>query len=348
MRRSHLDALLLPDGSMRIMIATLEREGLDPSPAISAAGFDPSSRTLQRQVSPEQELAFQRAFREITGYRPDLWFRMGMDYTLAAFGQFALVIMTAPNLRVLLTNPDLGRFGFHGLKLRPIVIHHRLIGIELDASQVDDDMRDMALLVSLGCVLRFYPELVGDDFAFTLVCLPFSDPDGRLREIAGVPLSLNADRALALWPDAQSERPLRNANPVLYEAYTAAARSLLDAPVTGEDFRARVSGAIASHLSEPALLETVAGSLGLTARTLQRRLSRAGLKFRTMVDQCRREAAIQTLVFGDAPLTQVAWGLGYTDLASFAHAFQRWTGSTPGRFRRQARGEDGEDATARR
>jgi AraC-like DNA-binding protein len=262
-----------------------------------------------------------------------------MDYTLAAFGQFALVMMTAPNLRVLLTNPDLSRFGFYGTRLRPIVIDQRLIGVELDVSAVDDDMRDMALLVSLGCVLRFYPELVGDDFVYTMVCLPLGDPDGRLREIAGLPLSLNADRTLALWPEAQSERPLRNANPILYEAYGAATRSLLDAPELGEDFRARVQTAIAGHLNEPGLLEMVAGSLGLTARTLQRRLSRSGLKFRTMVDQSRREAAIRSLVFGETSLTQIAWELGYTDLASFAHAFQRWTGSTPGRFRRQARGE---------
>lgn len=328
---------------MRIMIATLEREGYDPSPAIRAAGFDPGNWTLQREISPEQEHAFQRAFREITGYRPDLWLKMGMDYTLATFGQFALFMMTAPNLRAFLTNPYLGRFGFYDLKPRPIMIDHRVIGVELDASDIEEDMRDMALLVTLGCVLRLYPEMVGGTFVYTLICIPYDDPDGMLREIAGYPVSPNAERTMALWPETQSEKPFRSANPILYAAYTAAVRNLLDAPQAGEDFKARISSTIARHLGEPGLLETVASAHGLTSRTLQRRLSRSGLKFRTMVDQSRREAAIRSLISTDTSLTQIAWDLGYTDLASFAHAFQRWTGSTPGRFRRQAKGEDSEE-----
>lgn len=99
------------------------------------------------------------------------------------------------------------------------------------------DLRELAVLVSLGCVLRLYPELVGRDFTFSLLCLPFDDPGGRLAGIAGVPLSLNAERAMAFWPDSASEWPFRNANPVLYRAYTAAVQSLLGPEHGDEAFR---------------------------------------------------------------------------------------------------------------
>lgn len=338
--------LLLPDGSMRIMIDTLEREGLDPNPAICAAGFDPKSWSLQRQISPEQERAFQRAFIATTGYRPDLWLRMGMDYSLATFGQFALVMMTAASLRAMLTNPDLSRFGFFGLGVRPVAIDNRVMGVAFDARDTPPDLRELAVLVSLGCVLRLYPELVGRDFAFSLLCLPFDDPDGRLAGIAGVPLSLNAERAMAFWPDSASERPFRNANPVLYRAYTAAVQSLLGPERGDETFRSRVSTSICRHILRPDMLDGVAEELGLTPRTLQRRLAQSGLTFRSLVDDCRRESAIRELAFHDRPLAEIAWGLGYSDFTGFAHAFQRWTGTSPGQFRRHARGYGDDSATA--
>lgn len=337
MATSRLEELLLPDGSLRIMIATLEREGFDPLPAIQAAGVDPHSQTLHRRVAPEQERAFQRAFIRITGYRPDLWLRMGKDYSLATFGQFALILMTAPTLRALLCSPYLERLGFHGLRVLPIIINNRLIGVQFDPSGVEPDLREFALLVSVGCILRLYPELANDDFKFNLICLPNDDPGGKLGEIAQVPVSSNANRTMVLWPDEQSEWPLRNANSVLFHGYTDALSSMISNPRTNGDFKLRVNEAISRNLHEPTLLEIVAASMSMSPRTLQRKLSQAGLKFRDLVDERRREAAIRCLAASDIPLMEIGWSLGYADLSSFTHAFQRWTGSTPSHFRRQLR-----------
>jgi len=335
---ARLEELLLPDGSLRIMIATLEKEGFDPIPAIRAADVDPQLQSLHRRITSEQERAFQRAFIRITGYRPDLWLRMGKEYSLATFGQFALIMMTAPTLRTLLCTPNLEHLGFHGLRILPIIINNRLMGVQCDTSAIEPDLREFALLVSVGCILRLYPELCDDDFKFNLVCLPNDDPEGKLSaEITGVPVSLSATSAMVLWPVEQSERPLRNANPVLFQSYTDAFRSMIRNPKTNGDFKVRVSETIARHLHEPTLLDFVAASVSMSPRTLQRRLSQAGLKFRDLVDERRREAAIKSLTLDDTPLTEIGWALGYADLSSFTHAFQRWTGSTPSLFRRQVR-----------
>lgn len=338
MTNARVEELLLPDGSLRIMIATLEKEGFDPLPAIRAAGVDPRSQSLNRRVTSEQERAFQRAFIRITGYRPDLWLRMGREYSLAAFGQFAVIMMSAPTLRVMLCTPHLEYFGFHDLRILPIIINNRLMGVQCDTSAVEPDLREFALLVSVGCILRLYPELYDGRFKFNLICLPSDDPEGKLSsEIKGIPVSLNASSAMVLWPVEQSEQPLRNANPILFQSYTEAFRSMIRDPKTNGDFRIRVSEAISRHLTEPLLLDRVAASVSMSPRTLQRRLSQAGFRFRDLVDERRREAALKSLTLDDTPLTEIGWSLGYADLSSFTHAFQRWTGSTPSVFRRQVR-----------
>jgi len=84
-------------------------------------------------------------------------------------------------------------------------------------------------------------------------------------------------------------------------------------------------------------LPRMAPSVGLSARTLQRRLAARDLVFRTVVEQVRRRVASQYLEQSDTCLTEIAFLLGYSELSAFAHAFKRWTGSSPGAYRRSHR-----------
>lgn len=87
-------------------------------------------------------------------------------------------------------------------------------------------------------------------------------------------------------------------------------------------------------------LEDMAAELKLPPRTLQRRLEEAGLKFRLMVEEVRKSQAEQCLRNTPMPLAQLATSLGFADHASFNRAFKRWTGQSPGAFRRaQASGD---------
>jgi len=81
-------------------------------------------------------------------------------------------------------------------------------------------------------------------------------------------------------------------------------------------------------------LEDMAAELKLPARTLQRRLEEAGLNFRLMVDDVRKSQAQHYLRDTRMPLGEMASSLGFADHASFNRAFKRWSGVSPGAFRR--------------
>ncbi len=77
----------------------------------------------------------------------------------------------------------------------------------------------------------------------------------------------------------------------------------------------------------------VARELGMSARTLQRRITEAGLTFRQLLIDTRRELARNYLVDGSIEIAEVAFLVGYDDTNSFYRAFRTWEGTTPAEWR---------------
>lgn len=97
---------------------------------------------------------------------------------------------------------------------------------------------------------------------------------------------------------------------------------------------AEVDRAIAERLSSGgATQDEVARALGMSPRTLSRRLAERGTSFFRILDDLRRSLAISYLRNSDLTLAETAFLLGYSGLSSFNDAFKRWTGRTPGQFR---------------
>ena len=95
---------------------------------------------------------------------------------------------------------------------------------------------------------------------------------------------------------------------------------------------------VRGHLSrigwEKADLNGTAQALNVTPRTLIRRLEADGTSFQAIKDALRRDIAIRHLQVGRLTTEAVAHEVGFSSAANFHRAFRRWTGSTPGAYRR--------------
>jgi AraC-like DNA-binding protein len=80
-------------------------------------------------------------------------------------------------------------------------------------------------------------------------------------------------------------------------------------------------------------IDDVAKELGLSARTLQRRLAEDGTTFQELLQEARRELARHYLLHSALELNETAYLLGYEDAHSFFRAFQQWEGRSPGEWR---------------
>ena len=81
-------------------------------------------------------------------------------------------------------------------------------------------------------------------------------------------------------------------------------------------------------------VSALAGQLGMSSRTLQRRLADEGLAYQELVDQTRRELAERLLQRDEFSLAEVAFLTGYAEQSAFTRAFKRWHGLTPTGYRR--------------
>ena len=77
----------------------------------------------------------------------------------------------------------------------------------------------------------------------------------------------------------------------------------------------------------------VASRLGMSLRTLKRRLKDEGESLQAFRDEVRAEAACQPLQYTEKPAGEIATILGYADASAFARAFRRWRGVGPANWR---------------
>ena len=83
--------------------------------------------------------------------------------------------------------------------------------------------------------------------------------------------------------------------------------------------------------------QAVAKALGMSTRTLSRKLAEEDTTFEDVVDRMRQSLALQYIKERELSLSQIAWLIGYEGSTSLNHAFRRWTGRSPSAMRSETR-----------
>ena len=130
------------------------------------------------------------------------------------------------------------------------------------------------------------------------------------------------------------QRETAHAERRLFEVLEKHLAEVIHTQVDEGDLVAKVGNAIAQSLSSglPSI-DSVAATLFMTKRTLQRRLSDEGVLYNEFADEIRCKLAIQYVKNTKMPLTEVAFLLGYSHISAFSRAFRRWQGQSPIEFR---------------
>jgi AraC-like DNA-binding protein len=99
-------------------------------------------------------------------------------------------------------------------------------------------------------------------------------------------------------------------------------------------WRANVENAIAALLPHAeATIDNVARRIGVSRRTLARRLASENATFSGVMNELRRSLAERYLEERELKMAEIAWLLGYREFGAFSHACKRWTGSSPRELR---------------
>jgi AraC-like DNA-binding protein len=154
------------------------------------------------------------------------------------------------------------------------------------------------------------------------------------RRLFGVLPRFAAAETTLVFDEAALALRIAGAQPGLASYLDAFARDALARLPDDGSLTAAVERAVTQRLSAGLPdLAAVAAQLGLSARTLQRRLADEGVRFHALLDRARRGLAERYLADPRLSLAEVGFLVGFADPSNFHRAFRRWTGVTPSAFR---------------
>lgn len=143
------------------------------------------------------------------------------------------------------------------------------------------------------------------------------------------PVRFGAEATQLILPAAALAAPLVSSDPTLLAILTRAADELERAVPQDATFTAQVARTLREVLrGDDANVDFVAKRLGMTARSLQRRLRDEGTSFHAVREQTRRALAARYLD-DKLSIAEVSFLLGFSEPSAFFRAYKRWTGGTP-------------------
>lgn len=156
------------------------------------------------------------------------------------------------------------------------------------------------------------------------------------KQFFGCPVLFSQPFEGITFPISYLDIPIPQPDPIMRDLMTRHAETLLAQLSERNVFLDEIKALLALRMAEAVpTLESVAQHLNIHPRSLQRRLQDEGWTFKQLLDETRKEATVHYINDAGIALPEIAFMLGFAEQAVFQRAFKRWTGKTPGRFRKE-------------
>lgn len=273
---------------------------------------------------------------------PDFGWRVGSVFNLQNLGAIGEYIMHAPTLGAALalfgnafpmvqSDSEL-RLTVEGDTAR---LTYRILDTRIWPRQQDAEL-------TLSVFHSLIRSATGPDWRPELLSLEHESSALQRGSKAGpqCPMSFAASANTLVFPASLLGRPLPgSANPAFKQVSQTIActarQSERAAPVT-----VRVRRELLKRIGQESFEQTtIAVALGMSRRTLRRRLEDEGQKFSRLLAGCRMEIAKRMLLTPGAQLHDISERLGYSEVSAFERAFRQQEGTTPSQFRKQVSAE---------
>ena len=158
----------------------------------------------------------------------------------------------------------------------------------------------------------------------------------RMAELTPIPIKIAQPYNALVFPSDILDTPLPKSDPASLKFCLDQCKSLLEKQTgTLPHWSQQVRDALVDNIGSEQQIEDVAAKLAVTERTLRRRLTDEGTSFRQLYIDARMTIAYELLASAGLNVETVAWRVGYSEPASFARAFAKKYGKTPGDVRKE-------------
>lgn len=330
----------VPAATVRALLTGFEKVGLDGAAlrratGIPEAGLSDPTGLLPAAVFPA---LWQEAFRQAR--REELPTEVGLAVPFGAFGALDYLAGSSPTVEA----------AFHSLRGHFRQVAHlsldiggdaraadvRIVNVEPFPGQEVSDEMTVAILVG-----RFRGDAVAFGPSAVRLTRPAPTRPTRHEALLGCPVTFGCSAAGLEIPAAAWKAPMRRADPALQETLRQLA-GRLDLGSSGDDLETAIRARLRTLLPDGgADAATVARMLGLSERTMSRRLQERGKTWRSVLDAFREAEAERLLASGRLGLADVAFRLGFSDQTAWNRAFRRWKGMSPTEWQESRSGPRG-------
>jgi AraC-like DNA-binding protein len=142
-----------------------------------------------------------------------------------------------------------------------------------------------------------------------------------------------------VWDAKRLDTRLATADSSLHRVLREHASRLLETLAPGDSLVQQVRAQVLATLKDgPLAAEDLAARMGITRRTLTRRLQKEGTTFSDVLEGVRKNAAVHYLTTTEHTAEDIAFLLGFSESSAFVRAFRRWHGVAPIAYRRSRAG----------
>jgi AraC-like DNA-binding protein len=204
---------------------------------------------------------------------------------------------------------------------------------------VDASAATFGVEYSVALTVLHIREETGNRARFERVSFTHQPDDvSEMERVLGCQVHAGASWSGVALPRESWQMPLPRKDPIVHRVLEGHAESLNPQALAMDSLAIDVRRVIASRMANGEIdISAIARHLGISTRTLQRRLATAGLSYQELLDETRREAAETCIINSALSVGEIAYLLGYSEPAAFHRAFRRWTGTTPHVFRARRR-----------
>ncbi|PAU58198.1 AraC family transcriptional regulator [Pseudomonas sp. PICF141] len=329
MLHSHLTTL----NAVSLVLDTFKAEGLSSEALLAGSGISAAdlSRADTRITTNQEMLVCANA----VALRRDIGLELGRRMHVSSYGMLGYALLTSATL---------------GDALRLALHYPALLGTLFELSLVEDDER---IWLTAGDY-RENPALAPFNVEFCLVSMkvtcedllghalpllgarfeyPAPDYQARYAERFDCPLQFDAVSNAFAFDKRWLEQPLPLADAITHQAMAERCRKQNTEFTGRQAWLGRIRQLLASQLNAAPGLDGLAEQMNCSARTLRRHLKDLGCSYQELLDELRFEQAKRMLCEDHLPIYRIAEALGFSETASFRHAFVRWSGVAPSQFR---------------
>ncbi len=315
---------------LQALLDELEEQGVHKMQVLRQAGV----RSVDGQLSQSQRLAILKSASQLAR-DPLTALEAGQRQRVHHFGVYGFALATSPTFGDAFS---FGRqhLGLAGAVLRISFIQRSHLGILRSHNpRALGNVLPFAAEYWRSSMVTLLSEILQEPFPSLLMRFPYARPKhaDAYSEVFRCGIEFASETMEWQFDASVLDKPSPNASALTANICQEFCEEMIASGGGPSPLQRELRSYILANTGRRCTAEEAASELGLSKRTLFRRIAAEGTSFQALLDQTRCALAREYLENTSLPVSEIGERCGYADEANFRKAFQNWREKSPSKWR---------------